>query len=296
MTQSDSSSELARRSPLYEAQHSARYERQRLIASYEQQYGARLAVLIDELFPHSVTLFEELLFDADPNQDLHVLLATPGGDGETAIRLVRQAQSRCRELTVIVPDQAKSAGTLFVLGAHTIMMGPTSDLGPVDPQFLMRDRSLAAGKTIVAAVENAEQRIQANPDAFPLYVSLLSDVSALLVQQAREAIARSGDQLREALASNPVRPSDEVRRLSENLREPLIGEPQSHGAIISSTDAARLGLPVVEMDPSESQWRAIWQLWTKYVALDPEGDIQIYEGSNASQVIKLEIEDETADD
>ena len=34
------------------------------------------------------------------------MLSTPGGDGETAIRLIRQAQSRCRELTVIVPDQA----------------------------------------------------------------------------------------------------------------------------------------------------------------------------------------------
>jgi len=52
------------------------------------------------------------LFDADPDQDLHVLLGAPGGDGETAFRLIRQAQSRCREFTVIVPDQAKSAGSL----------------------------------------------------------------------------------------------------------------------------------------------------------------------------------------
>ena len=288
MSQSDFGSNPERRSPLYEAQNSARYERQRLIQSYEQQYDVRLAVLIDDLFPHSITLFEELIFDADPNQDLHILLATPGGDGETAIRLVRQAQSRCRELTVIVPDQAKSAGTLFVLGAHRIMMGPTSDLGPVDPQFLLEDGSLAAGKSIIAAVENAEQRIQVNPEAFPLYVSLLSDVSALLVQQARDGIARSGDQLREALASNPNRSHKEVSELAESLRDPLIGGPQSHGAIISAVDAASYGLPVYNVDPADPQWREVWQLWTKYVALDPQGEIQIYEGSNASQVILLD--------
>ena len=78
---------------------------------------------MDYLFPASITLFEETLFDADPNQDLHVMLYTLGGDGETALRLVRQAQSRCKNLTVIVPDQAKSAGTLFVLGADRIFMG-----------------------------------------------------------------------------------------------------------------------------------------------------------------------------
>lgn len=101
-------------------------------------------VLIDSLFAHSVTRFEETLYDADPNENLHVMLSTQGGDGETALRLVRQAQSRCAELTVIVPDQAKSAGTLFVLGADHIYLGPTSDLGPVDPQLLLPNGQLAA--------------------------------------------------------------------------------------------------------------------------------------------------------
>jgi hypothetical protein len=35
-----------------------------------------------------VTLFEEMIFDADPSEDIHLLLDTPGGDGETAVRLV----------------------------------------------------------------------------------------------------------------------------------------------------------------------------------------------------------------
>ena len=81
--------------------------------------------MMGPVFPYSVTLFEETLDGASPDQDLHVMLYTLGGDGETALRLVRQAQSRCRELTVIVPDQAKSAGTLFVLGSDRIVMGPT---------------------------------------------------------------------------------------------------------------------------------------------------------------------------
>ena len=117
----------AGRSPLYEAQHALRYERQALIRQYQEDYSCRFVVMMGPVFPYSVTLFEETLDGASPDQDLHVMLYTLGGDGETALRLVRQAQSRCRELTVIVPDQAKSAGALFVLGADRIVMGPTSD-------------------------------------------------------------------------------------------------------------------------------------------------------------------------
>ena len=153
------------RSPLYEANHAARYERQTLIREYQEEHECRLLVVMqDVLFPHSIPLLEETLFDADPDQDLHVMLGTQGGDGETALRLIRQAQSRCRELTIIVPDQAKSAGTPFALGAHRIYMGPTSDLGPVDPQFQLSDGSLASASAIIAAVDRAEDRIQQSPE------------------------------------------------------------------------------------------------------------------------------------
>ena len=219
------------------------------------------------------------------------MLATPGGNSETAIRLVRQAQSRCQNLTVIVPDQAKSAGTLLALGAHCILMGPTSDLGPVDPQFRLSNGSLAAGKAIITAVDEAERRIQESPDTYPLHASLLSDVSALIVQQARSALARASDQLREALACQPSRSPEDVETLADRLDAPLIDEPQSHSAIISAADAEELGLPVKRAEPSGDQWQAIWRLWTKYAALGalgPPGSVRIYEGQTASHILSNE--------
>ena len=99
-------------SPIYHAIHSGRYDRQRMIAQYQDEFSCRLVVMYDAIFDTSVPLFEELIYDNDRSTDLHIILASPGGDGETAVRLVRAAQARCRELTVIVPDQAKSAATL----------------------------------------------------------------------------------------------------------------------------------------------------------------------------------------
>ena len=82
------------------------------------------------------------------------MLHSPGGDGETAVRITRAAQARCKELTVIVPDMAKSAATLLAVGAHYILMGPASDLGPIDPQFLL-EGNLVAAKDVIAAFDEA---------------------------------------------------------------------------------------------------------------------------------------------
>ena len=273
---------MTNRSPLYEAANAGRYERQQIIRKYQEDHDCRLVVVRDVIFPlRSVPLLEETLFDADPERDLHLMLGTLGGDGETALRMVRQAQSRCRKLTVIVPDQAKSAGTLLVLGADSIYMGPTSDLGPVDPQFQLPDGSLAPARAIIAAVEEAERRIQENPTTYPLHASLLTDITALMVQQSRDAMDRIEDLTREALSSVSARTPEDVEALATALHQHLIGESKNHGAIVSATDAKSYGLPVEQADPKSSRWQAVWRLWTKYLMM---GAVYVYEGELASQI------------
>lgn len=263
--------------PLYGAGHSSRYERQGLIGDYESQHNCRFVVMVDAIFPDSITYFEELIHDADPSQDLHLLLSSPGGDGETAVRLVQSAQSRCSELTVIVPDQAKSAATLLAIGAHHILMGPTSDLGPVDPQFRV-GHSLVAAKDIIAAVEAAQKAVAVDPDTYPLHAALLADVTAVMVQQARSGLARTEDLVEEALKSHPGRSDEEVAKLKESLKKPLLELPKEHGAILGSSAARRAGLPVIEADPRSDQWKVIWKLWARYFLLDK----RVYEGRRAS--------------
>jgi len=268
------------KSPLFGAEHAARYERQSLIREYEELHTCRLIVMRDAIFPDGVTYLEELLFDADPAEDLHMMLDSPGGDGETAVRLARSAQARCARFTVIVPDQAKSAATILALGAHEILMGPTSDLGPVDPQFQLADgRSLVAAKDIIAAVAAAEAAIATNPDTYPLHASLLSDVSGLMVQQARSAIDRSSDLVLEALKSSPDRTAKAAKAALAKLKDPLIDGPKNHAAVFGADDAIACGLPVTKLDPSSEQWQQIWRLYAKYFALGGP----IYEGRYSSR-------------
>lgn len=268
--------------PLFHAQHAERYARQELIRVYEERYECGLIVMLDVIFPYSVTFFEELLVGAKKDQDLHLILDTPGGDGETAVRLVRAAQARCKELTVIVPNQAKSAGTILALGAHHILMGPTSDLGPVDPQFQNpTGPGLYSAKDLIAAVEAAEKAVTNNPDTYALHASLLADVNALMVQQARSALGRTEDLVKEALSSNPDRNAEQGAKIAKAIKKTLIDLPMNHGAVFGASDADQVELPVIDADPDSDQWKLIWHLWTKYFALGQP----VYEGRLASQVM-----------
>ena len=246
--------------PISDALQRRRNGRQEQIRDYQEAFDCRLVVLLGELGPYSVELFEETLFGADPGRDLHV---------------------HAREVTVIVPDQAKSAGTLFVLGTHHILMGPTSDLGPVDPQLHMPDGTLVAAKTIIAAVEHAEEQVRTHSQTFELHAFLLADVNGLQVQEAREAIGRSNALVREALASCPGRDDAEVELMAQEVSPRLIDEPQSHLATISARDAEQLSMPVIHADPSGDQWKRVWRLWAEYFAI-PE--TCVYEGEIASYV------------
>lgn len=273
------------RTPLYAAQHGQRYARQQLIREYESLTGARLVVMIDTIFSESVTYLEEVLRDVDRTQPLHLLLASPGGDGEVAVRLVRALQARCSELLIIVPDMAKSAGTIMCLGANRILMSPSSDLGPIDPQFRMNN-SLYGAKEIEAAVASAEQRVQAAPDTYPLYSGLLTDVNMLMLETARSAMRRSYSLLRDALECSTA-DADQVTSLIATLKGPLVDDAQGHTTTIGPQAAIELGLPVDIADTDSPQWQLIWALWTHYFALGcfPVGVTAVYENSRASQVI-----------
>jgi len=273
--------------PLYEAFHAGRYERQRLIREYQEAYECRLIVMIDDIFPDSVTPFEELIHEADPDENLHLMLNTAGGDGEIAVRLLRTAQSRCRELTVIVPDEAKSAGTLIAIGAHHILMGPASDLGPIDPQMRLsaEDGGLVAAKDLVAAVEDAAKRVKQAPSTYPIFASLLEAVSAIQVQQARSAMARTDKLLALALKVNTSRSAAQIKALTTALTKPLVKETDYHGAIFGGQEAEDVGLPVVRVNPADDQWQRIWKLWTRYFVLPEHDHVHVYEGERASHVV-----------
>ncbi len=182
---------------------------------------------------------------------------------------------------------AKSAATILCLGADHLIFGPGGDLGPVDPQMQFANGALASAKEIVEAVDEAERRITHNPDTFPLFANLLSDVNMLMIEEARSALLRSEALVKEALASNTNRTPDDVDSLAANLKSPLIDDPASHSAVIPVDSARAFGLPATAADSASASWQIVWALWTRYFGMGafPAGNTGIYEARLASHIL-----------
>ena len=85
-------------SPFFRSLNADRYARQSMITAYEARHGCRLAVMAGPIIDDSIVLFQDLIYDANPQEDIHLLLASPGGDGEVAVRLARQSSLSAENL------------------------------------------------------------------------------------------------------------------------------------------------------------------------------------------------------
>jgi Serine dehydrogenase proteinase len=69
------------------------------------------------------------------NQKIALVVDSPGGDAKSAYQIARFIQKRCGGFTGVVPEYAKSAATLLLLGADKIIVGQNAELGPLDAQI-----------------------------------------------------------------------------------------------------------------------------------------------------------------
>jgi ClpP class serine protease len=152
------------KTPLFEANNSARYNRQSAIRQIQDRTGRRLICYVSGAGPqcaidsNDVAPFVDLLHNVPENHDLDLLLHTNGGSIDAAERLMGMLRSRVgiAELRIIVPDSAKSAGTLMVLGADSVVMSDMSELGPIDPQAYLSGKWQSVQHYLDAYEEHSE--------------------------------------------------------------------------------------------------------------------------------------------
>ena len=218
---------LTERTPLFNALQSERYGRRSDIQDIEGITGRKLIVYFAKpgagIEQDDVLAFGDLLHDVS-GQSIDLLLQSPGGDIDVAEKLVSLTASRCPSFRVIVAQSAKSAATLMALASDEIVMGDTSELGPIDPQV---------------TVTTAQGQRMARP------ASSFLDGLELIKRQVDD----EGGELSPGLlpASRKSRP----RRSSTTARKPLRGRSASRRSgcfVLSARTKIRPGR-------SRSDWR-----------------------------------------
>jgi Serine dehydrogenase proteinase len=287
------------KTPLFQSIHALRYQRQALIQTIERHTKCPLICYVAGIdagiHRDDVIGFVDLLHNIRPNEDLELLLQTPGGDTDAADKLISMVRTKVGtgRLRIIVPDFAKSAGTLMVLAADTVVMSDTSELGPIDPQIVLTD---ADGKNpfqhsvlnYLDAFKTHSETLKTDPNNIPAKIMLSKLDPSMLksFEAAKERARRCAEaQLKQGMFKKGGNWSQTVSELLGEAKQWL-----SHGQPIYWHDAKdpKIGLDVTYYAPTSPEWQEYWQLYClqRLAVTDRQ---KLYESNRVSLVIDSSI-------
>jgi len=253
------------KTPLFTASNAGRYQRQALIGEIEARTGRTLLCFVggtDAQIGRDDTVgFVDLLHNLRPGDQVDLMLHTIGGDideAEKLIRLLRAQVGEAGDIRVVIPDYAKSAGTIIALGANSILMSTSSELGAIDPQFHLKDE---AGNDIchsvlryLAAYRDQEQELRQNPED-PVALLKFGKFDVNLVHKF-QGIRDRARTLAEDLLKRRGRPFSAIAGFFMN-----IDVWKSHNQMIGADDMREIGLNVETVAPEDETWQVFWALY-----------------------------------
>jgi hypothetical protein len=257
------------KTPMYQAMNAERYLRQARIKQMQQLSGSRLLCYIAgsgaRITRDDTIGMVELLHNVPRNSSIDFMLHTGGGDIDAAEKIVAMLRTTVGQgrLRVIVPDFAKSAGTLIALAADKIVMSDSSELGPIDPQFLKKDGDgnsrWHSVLNYLNAYESLCEKLRATPDDLPAKI-MLSKLDPTTVVQF-EAVSKRARTLAEEHLNRWMFQQNKgnYTKIASELRD--TNKWPAHGQMISWEDAREMGMEVQYLEPTGDEWRAYWSLF-----------------------------------
>lgn len=252
---------------------------QRLIKKYEKRFNTNL-VCYTALFGHpagAIThqdseIIENILrsIKINDNDNLDLLLHTPGGSPEAAADIIRVCRSYSKKFRVIVPNAAMSAGTLIAMGSDEIIMSDTSNLGPIDPQMIfVQSKDMAImrpAKSFIDAyidlINKARSSIANKLPATP-FLHLLDKQDPSWIIECIRARNATENLAKEQLKANMLKDKDakEIEGVVNKFLE--VGDKNTHGRSISPDEAAAFGLKIKKEDKYGEFWNMIWEIYVR---------------------------------
>ncbi len=136
--------------------------------------------------------------------DLDLIIHSPGGSVEATEAIGEYLRNKFDNIRAFVPHMAMSAATILSFVADEIVMAAHSQLGPIDPQFILQTSfgfRMVPGQAITEQFERAKQACLENPDEYPVWAEMLRQYGPDLLVEADNASALSAAVVRYWLSS-----------------------------------------------------------------------------------------------
>jgi len=213
-------------------------------------------------------MLEGVLQKMDLTNGLVLLISSPGGDGLAAERIInicRSYSSTC-DYWAIVPGKAKSAATMICFGASKIIMGASSELGPIDPQIATSENGVLRRFSVYNIVESYDDlfaRAVKEKGNLQPYLQQLANYDEREIKEFRAALLLSEDIAIRTLASGMMKgvAKNRIRKKIEIFLTPK--RTKTHERPIYGEEASKCGLAVELRDVRERFWKEVYQLYIR---------------------------------
>jgi hypothetical protein len=206
--------------------------------------------------------------------NLDLLLHTTGGDGDVAEKFVEMCRRHCPPygFRVIVPNMAKSAGTLIALGANELLMGYCSELGPIDPQISIvvgNTHQMVSAWTFIRARDQLQEKVQkamAAGEDPTMFLQQLAGIDPVFVTHC-EQLMTFAQQLVRKFVFNRFSKSDTAQEWADKVVSFLsnVEEHISHGRLILARELRQhcSFLSITELPEEDKLWQIVWELYVR---------------------------------
>ena len=250
-----------------------------------------------------ITVYKLLHDKKETKESLLIFLDTSGGNVYSAVKIMDTLRTKYKDISIAIPQEAKSSGTMMCCGADKLIMSSISELGPLDKPMIHPDNETARisaldiVKSIDGMLDTAEEREkmlakEINEElGIPMQkcLSLASDSISKLVSpmlckedvkiynQAKRLLAIAESYGKEFLTSSMLKYIDKEKlreKIADMIIRRLVWLYPDHGFAIRRNELREWFFMVDDAEKID-YWDELWK------------EFELNIGSNRGKVIKF---------
>lgn len=231
-----------------------------------------------------ITGFMNAIHGLDCSKGVDIILHTPGGNPTATEGIVKYLHDKFgKDVRVIVPQMAMSAGTMLACASKEILMGSHSCLGPIDPQY-----GGIPAYNIIKEFQEAKKELMNNPESKEYWRIQFEKYPAAFFYSVCDAIKLSEILVVEWLKQYMFYDMDTqtVNKKVRKIVAKLNSNNKSHSRHFTYNSCLEMGLNVLKIENDQDLQNLILSVHHAYIiTLDASTATKIIENQNGQRFI-----------
>ncbi len=196
---------------------------------------------------------------------IDVIIQSPGGFAEAAEMLAHILHTEFNHVRFIVPHSAKSAATMLCLSGNEILMYPSSELGPIDPQI--SGTVTGPAQSIIDGFNEIKKSVDTEKKLNGAFIPLLNKMDVATIQRCQNAILYGRELVKGWLKQYMLEGESDAAKKAEDIAAFFSSHNihLTHGKPIKLNDLQTLGIKARNIVADFSNIADdIWEFYCRY--------------------------------